>query len=170
MILYPGETFETTDEDGNTVFETKPITAADKADMIFVFGSNRAGVHGAGAAKDARDNHGARDGVGEGPSGKAYALPTKDRAIQTLSLEEIEAHIKKFLEFASLRPLDLFQITQVGTGLAGYTKAQIAPFFVNAPRNCYFDSEWSDILPSHAKVWGTYTGPGANNNPNNPNN
>lgn len=45
---------------------------------IFVFGSNPGGVHGAGAAKTARDMFGAQTGVGEGMTGNAYALPTKD--------------------------------------------------------------------------------------------
>lgn len=45
---------------------------------VFVFGSNPEGVHGAGAAKTARDMFGAQTGVGEGMTGSAYALPTKD--------------------------------------------------------------------------------------------
>ena len=45
---------------------------------VFVFGSNPGGVHGAGAAKTARDMFGAQAGVGEGMTGNAYALPTKD--------------------------------------------------------------------------------------------
>lgn len=45
---------------------------------IFVFGSNPKGVHGAGAAKVAREQFGAVYGVGEGLTGNSYALPTKD--------------------------------------------------------------------------------------------
>lgn len=45
---------------------------------IFVFGSNPKGVHGAGAAKVAREQFGAVYGVGEGITGNSYALPTKD--------------------------------------------------------------------------------------------
>lgn len=45
---------------------------------VFVFGSNPGGVHGAGAAKTAHDMFGAQTGVGEGMTGNAYALPTKD--------------------------------------------------------------------------------------------
>lgn len=47
-------------------------------DWIFVFGSNLAGGHGAGAAKAAREHYGARYGVGSGRTGRAYAIPTKD--------------------------------------------------------------------------------------------
>ena len=46
-------------------------------DTIFVFGSNPEGRHGAGAAKIAREQFGAKYGVGEGLTGNAYALPTK---------------------------------------------------------------------------------------------
>ena len=45
---------------------------------IFVFGSNPTGIHGAGAAKVAREQFGAKAGVGEGLTGNSYALPTKD--------------------------------------------------------------------------------------------
>lgn len=48
------------------------------ANTIFVFGSNLKGIHGAGAARTAKNSFGAKDGVGEGLTGDAYALPTKD--------------------------------------------------------------------------------------------
>lgn len=135
-----------------------PIDAAAVADMQFVFGSNKAGIHGAGAARDAKMQYGAKEGVGEGPTGKAYALPTKNRQIQNVSLEEIKEAVDRFLDHARSHPHDTFQVTQVGTGLASWTKADIAPLFANAPRNCYFDSDWADVLPSHFKFWGTFPG------------
>jgi hypothetical protein len=46
---------------------------------IFVFGSNLAGRHGAGAALAALKDHGAIYGRGEGLQGQSYAIPTKDR-------------------------------------------------------------------------------------------
>ena len=48
------------------------------ANTIFVFGSNPKGVHGDGAAKVAKEQFGAKPGIGEGLTGNAYALPTKD--------------------------------------------------------------------------------------------
>ena len=45
--------------------------------MIFVFGSNKSGIHGAGAAKYALEHKGAQWGIGEGIVGESYALPTK---------------------------------------------------------------------------------------------
>ncbi len=46
---------------------------------IFVFGSNLLGIHGAGAAKTARLNYGAKNGGGFERTGDAYAIPTKYR-------------------------------------------------------------------------------------------
>ena len=45
---------------------------------IFVFGSNSQGSHGGGAAWYAHKNFGAEWGVGEGLTGRTYALPTME--------------------------------------------------------------------------------------------
>ena len=45
---------------------------------IFVFGSNREGRHGKGAAKTARDSYGAVYGQAKGLQGNAYAIVTKE--------------------------------------------------------------------------------------------
>lgn len=123
--------------------------------FIFVFGSNRAGIHGAGAALFARRYHHAQMGVGEGLTGSAYALPTKDHRIVTLPLEHIRGHVETFLKTARKHPELTFQVTQVGCGLAGYSKNLIAPMFLEAPSNCQFDSAWKDILGDQYTYWGT---------------
>ena len=46
--------------------------------VIFVFGSNLEGRHGAGAALFAKNNFGAIYGKSEGLQGNSYAIPTKD--------------------------------------------------------------------------------------------
>ena len=51
--------------------------------MIFVFGSNLAGRHGAGAALCALREHGAIYGQGVGLQGNSYAIPTKDSKFKT---------------------------------------------------------------------------------------
>lgn len=51
-------------------------------DTIFVFGSNPEGRHDAGAAKVAMQQFSAVYGVGEGLTGNAYALPTKDLQVE----------------------------------------------------------------------------------------
>jgi len=103
--------------------------------IIFVFGSNEAGRHGAGAAKEARKKYGAIYGQGIGLQGNSYAIPTKDKDLNVLSLEKIEQYVKDFLKFTT-EMIDhqygsdyLFHITPIGCGLAGYLPEQIAPMF-----------------------------------------
>ncbi len=111
-------------------------------DEVFVFGSNLAGIHGAGAAKTALLYFGARYGVGEGFTGQCYAIPTKDRNIETLSIEAIAKHVHKFLRVAALLPDKTFLVTKIGCGLAGYTPADIGPLFKGAPPNVILPKEF----------------------------
>lgn len=126
--------------------------------LIFVFGSNLAGIHGAGAARVARLHHGAIMGQGEGLQGMSYALPTKDHKIMTLPLSVVKFHVETFKTFAENNPNLLFQVTRVGCGLAGLRDLDVAPMFRGSPNNCYFDGYWSSILGTDYKIWGTYNG------------
>lgn len=110
--------------------------------VIFVFGSNEAGRHGAGAALHARRCHGARLGQGVGLQGDSYAIPTKDRRLRTLPLPVIRRYVENFLDFARSHPSLAFQVTRIGCGLAGYSDADIAPMFAAAPDNCILPEEW----------------------------
>lgn len=109
---------------------------------IFVFGSNLSGIHGAGAAKFARENHGAILGKGTGLQGNSYAIPTKDWQIKTLPLSNIKPFVDEFLVFASQHPEMRFNVTRIGCGLAGYTDKDIAPMFRGAPENCTLPEGW----------------------------
>ena len=113
---------------------------------IFVFGSNLAGRHGAGAARYACAHYDAEYGVGVGPTGCAYALPTKDRHLNTLPLNQIELYISQFLRYAELNPDDEFLLTPIGCGLAGYRRDQIKPLIemYNRPSNVIYTQEWED--------------------------
>lgn len=112
---------------------------------IFVFGSNLAGVHGAGAALHARTHHGAIYGRGMGLQGHSYGIPTKDHRIQTLPLDSIQVHVENFMAFAKEHPELHFEVTRIGCGLAGYTDAQIAPLFRGAPDNCQLPEGWREL-------------------------
>lgn len=128
----------------------------DTSKMIFVFGSNEAGYHGAGAAYHARMNLGARMGIGFGQTGQCFAIPTKDRSIRkTLPPHIIQSYVTAFLNFASGRPDLEFQVTCLGCGLAGYKHKDIAPMFADHPANCFFDTLWADYLPDITRYWGT---------------
>lgn len=123
--------------------------------MIFVFGSNEAGIHGAGAARAAVVQHGAIMGQGIGRTGNAYGIPTKDRHIMPLPLDKVQGYVNDFVAYAAVNPDLLFQVTQIGCGLAGYSPKDIAPLFVGSPDNCQFDTAWAPWLGDTVKYWGT---------------
>lgn len=110
--------------------------------MIFVFGSNLAGIHGAGAAREAMKHYGAKWEHGEGLMGQSYALPTKDARIQKMDLEQIKEHVDKFVMFAWERTDLKFFVTRIGCGLAGWTDSDIGPLFSDAPPNCVLPYGW----------------------------
>ena len=117
------------------------------SDLVFVFGSNRRGIHGAGAAKDAL-NFGAKYGQGRGLQGRSYALPTKETPYQTLSLDEIKKEVDLFNKAAEKNPLLKFLVTPVGTGRAGYKGSDIAPLFEKTSKlpNVALPREFRDPL------------------------
>lgn len=131
---------------------------------IFVFGSNLAGRHGAGAAKQAFEHWGATYYRGEGfMMGKmadhedmaSYGIATKDKEIKPRPLLDIECSVNKFLVFArnslKIHPDWTFLVTRIGCGRAGYTNVQIAPMFQeDTPDNCEFDPAW---FPYGLKTW-----------------
>ncbi len=112
---------------------------------IFVFGSNLAGIHGAGSAHHAFVHYGARWGIGEGPTGNSYAIPTKDEdVVKTLPLSRINESVDRFIEYARAHPEHTFKLVAIGCGLAGYTPDQIAPMFVLAPGNVDLPEEFEE--------------------------
>lgn len=127
----------------------------DTSKMIFVFGSNEAGRHGAGAAKYALLHKGAIYGAPFGQVGKSFAIPTMDWRTRPLSVELIGKYVEIFLDFAERTGGEMYQVTCIGCGLGGKTHSDIAPLFKTAPANCYFDSLWESYLPGK-KFWGTF--------------
>lgn len=116
------------------------------AKSTFVFGSNEAGIHGAGAAAFAYAKRGARYGFSYGHSGDSFAIPTKNEDIRTLPLDIINAYVCGFLAYATGKRKLKFMVTRIGCGLAGYKDEDIAPMFVGAPLNCIFDEKWRVYL------------------------
>lgn len=113
---------------------------------VFVFGSNMSGIHGAGAAKEAFRNYGAAWGIGYGMEGHSFAIPTKDRDIQTLPIEDIKVLVNRFKKFAEKNQHIKFYVSRIGCGLAGYKDADMAPLFIGSPSNCSFAEEWEKYL------------------------
>ena len=93
---------------------------------IFVFGSNIQGMHGGGAAWYANQHFGAEWGVGEGLTGRCYALPTMEGEASLCHA------VKNFIECARAHKELTFLVTAVGTGIAGYSPREVAPLFKDA--------------------------------------
>jgi len=104
-----------------------------KPDEVFVFGSNKSGIHGAGAARLALAEFGAIWHQSKGLQGQSYAIPTKDASVMhTLTISEIGTHVTEFIEFAKQNQDKIFFVTEIGCGLAGCAVEDIAPLFKHA--------------------------------------
>ena len=131
--------------------------------VIFVFGSNPEGRHGAGSAKVAVEQFGAVYGQGEGLQGSAYALPTTELRQelqdhtkynrQSLPEETIVASIVKLFECCEANPDKFFKVAYRNqpdeVTLCGYAGKDLMAMFVKAkdqhghwPSNIYFSEEW----------------------------
>jgi hypothetical protein len=113
------------------VLSSKPITSLTP-NQIFVFGSNLLGKHNGGAAKLAKDKFYAKYGVGIGPTGQSYAIPTKSNFETSLTLNVINIYVSEFCLYAKQHPGNEFLVTEIGCGLAGYKPEDIAPMFIPA--------------------------------------
>lgn len=109
---------------------------------IFVFGSNLKGIHGGGAAWYAHKKLGAEIGIGEGLTGRTYALPTCYWPGEPVTYEELMVYVQNFLAFAERRHDLRFFVSAVGCGLAGFDESEVAPLFKDAPINCDLPVGW----------------------------
>lgn len=109
---------------------------------IFVFGSNKNGYHGGGAAAYAMRKFGAIWGQGEGLQGQSYAIPTME------GIEEMSEAIRRFTSFAAEHTELHFLVTKIGCGIAGYSPCQVAPLFKECItlENVALPSEFWDVL------------------------
>lgn len=98
-----------------------------KADEVFVFGSNLAGMHGSGAAWVAYRQFGAVMGQGVGLQGQSYAIPTMQGGVET-----IKPYVDEFIAFAKQHPELFYYVTRIGCGIAGFRDSEIAPLFAEA--------------------------------------
>ena len=131
----------------NTSIVNGRRVAADRiaelgAGEVFVFGSNIQGAHGGGAAWFAHKHFGAQWGVGEGLTGRTYALPTME------GKASMKAAVDRFVACARQHPELTFLVTAVGCGIAGYTPEEVAPLFKEATslENVYLPQVFWDIL------------------------
>lgn len=130
---------------------------------VFVFGSNLEGQHHGGAARMAYDRFDAEWGVGIGPTGKCYAIPTMHGGVK-----DIKPYVDDFVEYVKNHPNNRFLVTRIGCGIAGFRDMEIAPLFKelkDTPNVC-LPKKWllmlleedvleafcTDIIPQKPKV------------------
>lgn len=111
-------------------------------DEVFVFGSNIQGMHGGGAAWYAHKHFGAEWGVGEGLTGRCYALPTMEGDAS------LHKAVDNFTDCAHQHPELTFLVTAVGCGIAGYRPDEVAPLFREAAElpNVYLPQVFVDVM------------------------
>lgn len=112
---------------------------------IFVFGSNANGNHYGGAARVAFDKFGAEWGVGEGLTGKTYAIPTLDKNMEKVTKLKLVRSFIKFIEFAKENDSKKFYLTKVGCGIAGWTIEEVKEILWVAAKACFLERK----LPSN---------------------
>ena len=118
------------------------ITHLNKGE-IFVFGSNLAGHHSGGAAKQAL-KWGAQMGVASGPMGNTYAIPT----VKVTGFDAIERYVSQFIKYVEGNDHITFYVTAIGCGSAGFTPEQIAPLFKDLVEesNVYLPENFWQVL------------------------
>ena len=145
-------------------FKTYKGNITPEENVIFVFGSNPEGRHGAGSAAVAVKYFGAVYGKGEGLQGNAYALPTTElryklqdhtkKNPQSIPEEKIIASIKKLFDCCNNSPEKKFEVAYRSqpdeVTLCGYSGRELMLMFKKAkdeyggwPENIYFSEEWS---------------------------
>lgn len=113
-----------------------------KENQIFVFGSNLAGHHIGGAAKQAFEQFGAITGKGKGLQGQSYAFPTLGKDMYQLTDYELRNNVADlYFECQGNRDKE-FLLTKVGCGIAGYPEEQMKALFSNPPVNLVLPENW----------------------------
>lgn len=126
----------------------KPIIKSMPKRGIFVFGSNMNGAHNGGAALYAKQKFGAQQGVATGEQGRSFAIPTLDEEFERLPLDFIQAHVDFMIANAKVKPDNLYFVSAIGCGIAGFTVEEIAPMFKDAVgvKNIKLPEEFWEIL------------------------
>jgi len=113
-----------------------------KENQVFVFGSNELGEHIGGSAKQALENFGAINGIGEGLTGQSYAFPTLNRSFKQRSHNKLRISVYKLYTVCYKNPDKEFLLTKVGCGIAGFSEDFMKKLFKNSPQNLILPNDW----------------------------
>lgn len=121
---------------------TNKMITSLKENQIFVFGSNLVGKHLGGAARQAKDDFGAEERVGEGITGQSYAFPTLSSDFEKFTPRKFSYILKRLYECCEKNPSKEFLLTKVGCGIAGYSEEFMKSLFTNPPKNLVLPDDW----------------------------
>lgn len=108
-------------------FDDKGFITALDSDEIIIVGTNDNGFHGGGAAHQAYEQFGAMIGEARGMlGGQSYGIATLDRSMEKLRIAEIREQVQHLVMVAILNLSTKFYLTPIGTGIAGFTRQEIA--------------------------------------------
>lgn len=113
-----------------------------KKNQVFVFGSNLAGQHLGGSARQALEKFGAVMGKGDGWQGQSYAFPTLDKDFKQRTDKELKKSVEELYRCCDLNRYYEFLLTKVGCGIAGYEESYIKSLFKNPPSNLILPEDW----------------------------
>jgi hypothetical protein len=113
-----------------------------KPNQIFVFGSNMAGKHMGGAARFAKEKFGAEEGIAEGLTGQCYAFPTLTGELEQRHHLALKESAKNLFNCVVENPEKEFLLTEVGCGIAGFSKFYMMQFFKDFPTNLIKPKGW----------------------------
>ena len=114
-----------------------------KDNEIFVFGSNLAGHHLGGSAKQAWQDFGAVWGTGEGLTGQCYAFPTLDENLQKRTTKELMDSVYRLVNTARENKDKTFLLTKVGCRIANYDEKYMRELFEGIEAdNIVFPEGW----------------------------
>jgi hypothetical protein len=113
-----------------------------KPHQVFVFGSNLAGAHAGGAARQAYDQFGAVWGDGEGLRGQSYAFPTLDKDMQKRKYSDLLRSRTRLYQTCEGMARHEFLLTKVGCGIAGYPEEFMKKLFAHPPKNLILPEDW----------------------------
>jgi hypothetical protein len=113
--------------------------------QVFIFGSNLAGRHAGGSAKQAREQFGAEEGIGEGMTNQCYAFPTLNADFSKRTESELRESVLRLCITAQDNPDKDFLLTKVGCGIAGYPEEYMKKLFVGMSENVILPDDWKSL-------------------------
>ena len=132
-----------------TTFQFHAENSNPQGDWVWVFASSETGQHTKGLAKVARLNFRAENGVGAGPTGRAYAITIYENNKKLLPFFRIQHEVQKFLDYARTSPSENFYVTRIACTQGQLTDKAVAELFTGASANCSLPQAWMPFIVKH---------------------